>query len=208
MLVPIVNLRKMHMSYKNTKYNYGQVAIWLHWVTASLFLAAYITVYYRQWFTEANMPENWIALQLHLSFGLSIAVIVLLRIIWRLNNPVPEHEPGSNIEHIAAQIGHLALYSVMIIAPVTGYIGTGVNTEFFFLFDIPKFEETYLFSLVVEQWMGLSFVEFEKHIDFIHKEILGAWLIWILILGHASAALFHHFVKKDRTLKKMTSGKA
>ncbi|MCF2907147.1 cytochrome b [Pseudoalteromonas sp. DL2-H2.2] len=191
---------------KNTARDYGTIAKWLHWGTALLFLAAYVSVYYRQWFTEAKTPQNWTALQLHLSFGVSIAVIVALRLIWRWLNTQPTAEPGTRIEHLAAHLGHYALYAVMIIAPLTGYIGTGVDTEFFFLFDIPKFESTALFTALVEQGMGLSFAEFEKPIDFIHKEILGAWLVWILILGHIAAALYHHLVKRDRTLLKMTHG--
>ncbi|WP_205623867.1 cytochrome b [Pseudoalteromonas rubra] len=191
---------------KNTARDYGTIAKWLHWGTALLFLAAYVSVYYRQWFTEAKTPQNWTALQLHLSFGVSIAVIVALRLIWRWLNTQPTAEPGTRIEHLAAHLGHYALYAVMIIAPLTGYIGTGVDTEFFFLFDITKFESTALFTALVEQGMGLSFAEFEKPIDFIHKEILGAWLIWILILGHIAAALYHHLVKRDRTLLKMTHG--
>lgn len=95
----------------------------------------------------------------------------------------------------------------MIIMPVTGYIGTGVNTEYFFMFDIPKFETTQLYSSLVNNWLGLTFKEFEEPIDFIHKEILGAWIVWLLILGHVSAALYHQFLKKDRTLYKMTNNK-
>lgn len=40
------------MSLKNTAANYGRIAKWFHWTTAALFLAAYVSVYYRQWFTE------------------------------------------------------------------------------------------------------------------------------------------------------------
>ncbi|OCQ22439.1 cytochrome B [Pseudoalteromonas luteoviolacea] len=195
------------MALKNTESDYGSIAKWIHWITAILFLAAYVSVYYRQWFTEAKTPENWSALQLHLSFGVSIMVVVGLRVVWRIMDQTPKPEPGSKLEHMAAHVGHYMLYIVMIIAPVTGYIGTGVNTEFFFMFDIPKFESTEIFKYVVSDGLGLTFAEFEKPIDFIHKEILGAWLIWVLIVGHAGAALFHHFVKKDRTLLKMTSNK-
>jgi cytochrome b561 len=105
---------------------------------------------------------------------------------------------------MAAHMGHLALYAIMIIMPITGYIGTGVNTEYFFMFDIPKFEDTQLFTIIVTDGLGMTFEEFEKPIDFIHKDILGAWVVWLLILGHVSAALYHHFVKKDRTLRRMT----
>ncbi|MCU4580641.1 cytochrome b [Acinetobacter gyllenbergii] len=195
------------MSLKNSIHNYGSIAKCLHWTTALLFLLAYCSVYYRQWFTEKGTPENWTALQLHLSVGISIAVMISLRIIWRLSNPQPRLEPASPLVNFAAHAGHFALYAIMIIAPLTGYLGTGVNTEFLFLFEIPKFEHTALFQSWVVQGMGLSFEQFEKPIDFIHKQILGKWLIWILILGHAGAALYHHYFKKDRTLIKMTTGK-
>lgn len=192
------------MGLKNTADNYGAIAKWIHWLTALLFLGAYMSVYYRHWFTEESTPENWTALQLHLSFGVSVAVIVVLRIVWRLSNRNPDLEPGSKFEHLAAHAGHYALYLIMIVMPVTGYVGTGVATEFFLMFDIPKFEDTQLFSLIVTDGLGMSFEAFEEPIDFIHKEILGVWLVWILILGHALAALYHHFVKRDRTLAKMT----
>lgn len=195
------------MRIKNTADSYGSIAKWLHWGTALLFLSSYISVYYRHWFTETKTPENWTALQLHLSIGVTIVVIVALRITWRVTNRLPDLEPGTKLEHLAAHAGHYALYVVMIIMPITGYIGTGVNTEYFFLFDIPKFESTIFFESLVSNGLGLTFKEFEEPIDFIHKKIFGAWLAWILIFGHVSAALYHHYVKKDKTLHKMTIDK-
>ncbi|EHR39712.1 cytochrome b [Alishewanella jeotgali] len=187
---------------KNSPTHYGKVARALHWLTALLFLLAYVAVYYRQWFTEARTPENWTALQLHLSFGVTIAVLVVLRLYWRLTNVQPEAEPGSALMQKAAHLGHLVLYGVLIVMPLTGYLGTGVATEFFFLFEIPKFADTWLFQTLVADGMGLSFEQFEAPMDFIHKQG-GAYLVWLLILGHAAAALYHHYHLKDRTLLKM-----
>jgi cytochrome b561 len=192
------------MSIKNTADNYGSIAKWLHWLTAVLFLGSYCAVYYRHWFTEDKTPENWTALQLHLSIGITIAVVVALRIIWRSMNRLPDPEPGSRVAHLAAHTGHYALYVIMVLMVVTGYAGTGVDTEYFFLFDIPKFEATPVYTVVVAEGLGIDFETFEKPVDFIHKDILGAWVVWLLILGHASAALYHHFARKDRTLYKMT----
>ena len=192
------------MSLKNTAVQYGTIAKWLHWSVAGLFLAAYMAVYYRQWFTDKGTDVNWTALQLHLSFGVTIGVLVLLRVIWRLINRQPDPVAGTRLEHLAAHLGHYALYAVMIVLPITGYLGTGVATEWFFWFDIPKFEQTWLFEWLVVGQLGLDFVTFERPIDFIHKEVLGKWLAWLLIVGHAGAALYHHYVKKDDTLRKMT----
>ena len=195
------------MNLYNTPQSYGRVARWLHWTIALLFLLAYCAVYYRHWFTEKQTPENLVALHLHLSAGISIGSIVILRIIWRFMNVQPALEPAPMWQQRVAHLGHFLLYAVMIVMPVTGYIGTGVATEFFYLFTIPKFEDTWLFDVFVWQYLGMTFKEFEEPIDFFHKEIMGAWLVWILIAGHAAAALYHHFVLKDRTIRKMTIAK-
>ncbi|WP_367104451.1 cytochrome b [uncultured Psychrobacter sp.] len=194
------------MSLKNTRANYGTIAKWLHWGVALLFLGAYASVYFRHWFTVDDTPINWTALQLHLSFGVSVGVLVILRIIWRLRNIQPDEEPGTKMEHLAAHAGHIALYAVLIIMPLTGYLGASVDTEFFSLFVIPKFESTTLFQSVIRDGMGITYEEFEAPLDFLHKQVFGKWLAWMLVVGHILAALYHHYVKKDRTLIKMTTG--
>ena len=192
------------MNYWNTKENYGCIARWLHWGTALLFLLAYVAVYYRHWFTEKRTSENIIALDLHLSAGISVGVIVILRIVWRSMNVQPTLETGRRWQHISAHVVHYILYAIMILMPLSGYLGTGRATDFFFLFHIPKFEETWLFDAFVWEYLGLTFKEFEEPIDFFHKKIMGVWLVWMLILGHAGAAFYHHFRLKDRTLIKMS----
>lgn len=204
----IINLKEViRMNLKNTAENYGFIAKCFHWGTAALFACSYVTVYFRHWFTESGTSMNSIALQLHLSFGISIGVFVMLRILWRIANRQPSQEPGSKVEHFAAQIGHYALYTVIIVMVATGYMGTGLETKFFNIFYIPKFEDTALFDYFVINLLDTDFKSFEELVDFIHKDIFGSLLLWLLILGHVSAALYHHFVKKDRTMIKMTFDK-
>lgn len=178
---------------------YTGVAIALHWLIALLFLGSYISVYYRRYLTEPKTDENMTALQLHLAIGITIAALVVLRVLWRMTHTPPPMEPGPRWQHAAAHGLHYVLYAVMIIMPITGYLGTGVATEFY---GIPKFEDTALFQwLVVDTWQT-TFKEFEKPIDFIHKNS-GAYLVWVLILGHAAAALYHHYALRDATLARM-----
>ena len=189
------------MSLRNTEHDYGAIARYLHWGIAMLFLLSYCSVYYRHWFTEKDTPENWIALQLHLSVGITIASLVALRIVWRLTNPPPPLEPDTPLAQRAAHGGHFLLYTAMVVMPVTGYIGTGVNTDFFFLFEITKFEDTQAFAWLSAA-LNVGAEEFEDVVDAIH-ETGGAFIVWALIAGHVFMALYHHFVKKDRTLLKM-----
>ena len=195
------------MGLKNTAEAYGSISKWFHWVTALLFLVSYIAIYYREWFAKSEL-ENWISIQLHLSIGITLGVLVILRLIWRFFNRLPELEPGSKLQHIAVQIGHYALYVVMIIMPITGYLsiadylssGRGSIT-YFLLFDITSLKGIQIFNS-----LGFSLKAVEDPAEFIHS-YLGAWVVWLLILGHISAALYHHYIKKDNTIYKMTSHK-
>ena len=129
-------------------------------------------------------------------------VFVVLRIIWRLTNIQPNEVPGSRLEHLAAHAAHIALYAVMIIIPLSGYLGTGGPSQLFFFIDLPRFADTQIFKTVIEGWMGLSWEQFETPIDFIHKEG-GAYVVTVLIVVHAGAALYHHFIRGDVVLKRM-----
>ena len=201
------------MQLKNTKESYGLISILLHWIIAFGFLGAYVAVYYRHWFSEgkfnpvetnlAEMNSNTIALYLHLSLGITIAVFVVLRVAWKFMNKTPDDVPGgSKREHLAAHVMHRVLYAAMIIMPITGYMGTKLDTNYFFLFSIPKFNDTQLYHLLVEQLLQTDWKTFEGVMDAIHKNG-GAFVIWALIAIHAGAAIYHHRVRKDMVLRRM-----
>ncbi|MEP4100609.1 cytochrome b [Paraglaciecola sp.] len=196
------------MRLTNTIRDYGFIAKSLHWGTAALFLFSYLSVYFRHWFTESGTSASSKALQLHLSFGVTIGVVVVLRIIWRIANKTPNSEPGTQLQKLAAHIGHLALYLAIVIMVATGYMGTGTDTKFFNIFNIPKFADTVLFQSIVVDLLKTDFKAFEKVVDYIHKDIMGSLLMWMLIIGHVLAALYHHFILKDRTIIKMTYDKS
>ena len=87
--------------------------------------------------------------------------------------------------------------------PVTGYLGTGVDTAYF---NITQFRETAAYDYLVTQTLQLDWEAFEKPIDYLHKDIGGAVLVWMLIVLHAGAALYHHFVRRDDVLRRMLPG--
>jgi cytochrome b561 len=191
------------MQLKNTAATYGSIAKFLHWTTAILFLLSYCSIYYREWVAQSDL-ENWIAIQLHFSAGITILVVTALRLIWRFSNQKPEFEPGTRLQHLLAKMVHYMLYAVMLIMPISGYLliadylssGRGSIT-YLLWFDMTMFKDVRMFELI-----GITLKQLEDPAEFIHR-ILGEWLVWLLILGHAFAALYHHIIRKDRTLKKM-----
>jgi cytochrome b561 len=176
---------------KNTKDGYGFIAITLHWLMAitifSLFgLGLYMVelTYYDAWYKGS--------LDLHKNIGMVLLVFLMLRIFWRMINITPQNEDktASSIEIKAAHYAHLLLYALMLVLMITGYListADGRAIEVFGLISVPAFP--------------YSFVNQEDIAGNIH-EIL-AWTLVLLSLGHALAAIKHHFINKNNTLLRM-----
>jgi cytochrome b561 len=116
------------------------------------------------------------------------------RLIWRLGNTLPRLvETLPDWQKVVARFVHLSLYGLMFALPVTGWLmssAAGIPVSFLGLFVLPDLipHDDHLFQMFIE----------------IHK-----WLGYALItclLGHVAAALGHHLVFKDETLKKMLPG--
>ena len=131
---------------------------------------------------------------LHRSIGLLLLPIVLIRVFWRWQHPAPPLPADIPIiQQMAAHMTHWALYALLIVQPVVGWIATsayGAPILFFWIFEVPPiwpvdqaFSER-VFAL--HRWIGLA--------------------IAFLLCAHIGAALFHHFVRKDRVLLRMVSG--
>lgn len=62
-----------------------------------------------------------------------------------------------------------------------GVFGHWCEYRFFWLFEIPKFESTHLFTFWVSDRLNMTFAEFEVVVDYLHKDVGGALLVWMLI---------------------------
>ena len=195
------------MGLKNDELTYGSVAKWIHWITALCFLGAYASYYYGHWFLEYQSQEYFSNLRIHTMCGTTVLLLFLPRLIWKIINPEPHPDPAPRWQHLAAKASHFALYFVLIAAPLSGWLGTGGRqVNFFGLFSVPTFRGTGFFdsSFAIER--GITFQEFEIPVDFFHKQIMGEWVVWMLISVHVGAALYHHFVQRDNTLRRMAPG--
>jgi len=148
------------MRWKNTIDAYGSVSMLLHWLTAAAFIAAYVIAYYVIWIvdpeTSVKPPLFGLApdgdrvvpiLNLHWVLGISIGFLVLPRLLWRMFGTSPRALGGSNAETVAADVAHWALYALLIVMPLSGYMNTYDPTDFG-LFVIPAFKDTSFFAWV------------------------------------------------------------
>lgn len=188
---------------RNTTTYYGSVAKWLHWLTAFSILGAYVFVYARYWFLDGTPHQPTRAI--HSAIGLSVLLWVSLRLWWKLTNPEPKLPHMPKIQHTASHAMHWVLYFLMFAMPITGYLGSGGSVNYG-LFEIPTFRNTGW-----GQWLlaffDMTWDEWEVGWDYFHKRIAGALVLWILVVIHAAAAIYHHIVQKDSVLVGMLPGK-
>lgn len=185
---------------KNTSEGYGAVARWFHWSTAATFIAAYLLVYAAIWIATREHPNYLSLLRGHVALGLLVGILTVPRLLWRFVGIKPRELPGSPVGHILARVTHASLYLFMLLMPLTGYLGTNKGFDLW-LFHFPGFGSSSMFSWLSSTY-GFDWQSFEEPIDAIHH-FLGKRVIWVVVALHATAALYHHFVLHDRTLRRM-----
>ncbi|AIR89348.1 cytochrome b [Pseudomonas cremoricolorata] len=186
--------------WRNTSTQFGRLAKWLHWTSAAAFIAAYVVVYYVIWFMDDESPEAWPVLNVHWMLGLLVGFLVVPRLLWRALNVQPEAPLGSPVEHALARVAHWGLYGLLILMPLTGYLGTGADTDYG-LFSVTGFNETALFGWISNHY-AVSWEAFEAPLDVVHH-FVGKWVAWVVVGLHVLAALYHHAVRRDDTLRRM-----
>jgi len=167
--------------------SYDGVAIALHWITAALVVANFALAQTWDWFAT---PVKGLMEDTHMSFGVLLTAVVVARLAWRW---LPEHQVSS-IEagwmRITSKATHYLLYLLLLAEAGLGFAfrwGAGRPMEFFGL-GIPP--------LIGEMGRPLRHELREFH------EWIG-WAIIVFAAVHAAAALYHHYVLKDRVLERM-----
>ena len=173
----------------NTATRYGAVSQAFHWVTAALVGAA--------WFFGEGGPESRVYsaarasdLGWHETLGILVFAVVLARIVWRLYDRAPEDPPMAAWMDWSARAVHWLLYAMLVAIPATAILGA-------FLEGHPV---TFLGIGSIGPLLP-SAHDLGETITELHTT-LGSLIVWIAGL-HAAAALFHHFVMKDRVLMSM-----
>ncbi|MEM8795969.1 MAG: cytochrome b [Pseudomonadota bacterium] len=176
----------------NSASNYGWVSRLLHWVMAVAVVAMFAL---GLWMRELDYysPYYQIAPNLHKSFGIVLFLLLTVRLIWNMANPKPYHDGLSPMVRTASKLGHAVLYCLLFILMIAGYFISTADGR-----PIVVFSTVEVPAVITKK--GL-----EATAGLIHYYVAFA-IIGLSIL-HASAALYHHFVKKDNVLRSMMVGK-
>jgi cytochrome b561 len=183
------------MQLRNTPERYGMIAQTLHWAVVVLVLLGWALGTFIDAFTRG--PAQNAALFVHMSAGLAIIAIVVVRLLWRAGNPPPLREKtalGAWSDRASVWV-HYLLYGLLIATPAVGIVvrfAGGEALPVFGLFDIAS------------PWLrDRAFLRAVKEVH----QFLANGLV-ILAGLHMAAALFHHWVLRDGTLRRMLPGPA
>jgi cytochrome b561 len=182
-----------------TVWRYGTVAMTFHWVIAALLIANICVGLYMGDLPRSD-PMKFEIFQIHKSIGLTVLVLSILRVLWRLTHSVPPLPSDMNPSlRIAARAAHFLLYFLIVAIPLTGYIMVsasplGNGTSYFGLFDWPNLP---LFAGMTREQLHPIHETWES----VH--VVLAWSAIVLIPLHIGAALFHYFVRRDGVFQRM-----
>lgn len=162
---------------------YSKTMIVVHWLTALLVIVAYLT-------SEGGRHVRTDPPMLHFAAGVAVLVLLLPRLIARLlGGAPPVEDTGEKWLALAAKGGHAALYLLLIAVPLSGWYALSQMAV-----------EAKMFGFTLPSIAAV--VEGKSPVGDIHS--LGGNLILILAGLHAAAALWHHFLRKDDTLRRMS----
>lgn len=173
----------------NDSHSYGWGPVLMHWLVATSIIGLYpLGLYIVD--LDYYDPAYRILPEWHKLFGILVAALLVLRILWRGFNKPPQPLPQPAWQITAAHVTHKILYLLLVVTVVSGYMistADGRAIEPFGLFSLPAY------PLGIEDQEDIAGV--------IHE--YSATLIIVLAALHAGAALKHHFIDKDITLKRI-----
>ena len=177
-----------------TRYSTGVVV--LHWLIALMILSNIALAWSAEYLSRAEAGK---VMAVHMSTGILVLLLSLLRLGWRLLHPIPPYPAGlPQWEKTSARLVHWGFYVIMIGMPLTGWIMTSG----------PRAKAAItIYGLV--HWPYLPFVHHAQGEAAKLWHTIGethgvlAYLAYALIVLHVGAALKHQFIDRDVIMARM-----
>lgn len=180
------------MNLRNSADRWGWLAQTLHWLIALLIIGLAIVGLTMD--DLPNSPDKLKVYALHKSVGLTVLVLVIVRLVWRFLDPRPPYPATMPAwQRKLSDLTHGLMYVLMFAMPLSGWLYNSASNfplRWFGLFPVPALSGP------------------DKQLKAFAHEVheLGFYVLALLLLVHVAAALKHHFVDRDATLARMTPG--
>jgi len=168
--------------------SYGFIARSFHWILFALIAAQYVVGSAMPHIGKDTQDEGLVAW--HISIGAAIMFVVLLRLAWRIANPVPLPSTLPAWQNRLAHVTHMMLYVLIVVMTLLGWAATGYRGW-----------TVYLFGILPLPTLGPKGAAWAHTAGDIHDYMV--YVLAAFIILHIVAALYHYFVVRDRVLQRM-----
>ena len=170
------------------RYAYGNFAKLLHWLIAVILVVQFALGWLMPDIRRGMEPG--VAMHMHISIGIVVLALIVVRLLWRLTHPVAPAPELPRWQSVASEAVHWLLYLLVFVTTLSGWFfasARGWSLAFFGLFPLPA---------LVAQGSAVG-----RAIGGIHESIV--WVLLAVVAIHLAAALLHVFVYRDRVMQRM-----
>jgi cytochrome b561 len=170
---------------------YDTTAKVFHWVIVVLLTAQYLIGWFMPDIHRGMKPGD--AMTWHISVGILILALIVLRLLWRLTHRVSPEQSLAPWQRVGSEAVHWLLYALVLVTTISGWLFAsfrGWSISLFFMMPLPMLSSENPTAL--------------RAIDGWHQKF--EWALLILIGIHVAAALAHFFFYRNRVLQRMLPG--
>ena len=174
----------------STLARYSGPAVFFHWAVFLLIATAYAAIELKG-FLPKGSASRALSMSVHTWAGALVLVLAVPRLLWRLARGAPAPEPGPRWMQLLGSAMHLVLYLFIFVQPVLGLLALNAGGH---LLTVPGLGIE-LPALVAQS------KDLKEILEDVHGTLGTAF--YTVIGLHAIAALFHHYMLGDNTLRRM-----
>jgi cytochrome b561 len=170
---------------------YGTTAKVFHWLIVALLLMQYLIGWLMPDIHRGMKPGG--AMTFHVSFGIVILALIVVRLAWRLTHPVPPESSLPRWQRLTSEAVHWLLYVLVLATTITGWLFAsfrGWSMSFFYLVPMPM--------------LASDNAAAGKAINGWHQAM--EWTLLVMIGIHLAMVLAHIFIYRDRVMQRMLPG--
>jgi cytochrome b561 len=168
--------------------HYGTTAKVFHWLVVALLIVQYPLGKFMPHIHRGMTPGD--AMTFHISFGITILALMVLRLFWRINHPVAPARSLPAWQQLISEAVHWLLYVLVFSTTMTGWIFASERGWSILLFSavpLPMLRtEGSPLANAIGKWHGTM-----------------EWALLLVIGAHVAAAMAHTFIFRDQIMQRM-----
>jgi cytochrome b561 len=177
------------MTFRNTKRSWGSLSRTLHWIIVLLIINQWVIAVRADALPKG--PALIAALWWHKSFGITILMLAVVRLVWRWMNPVPDLTAETRPwERMLARVSHFLLYALLFAIPLSGWMMSSAR----------NFPVSWFGVLQLPDLVGANPQLYER-LHALHGQLFAALVVVAAL--HIAGALKHHFIDRNDVLRRM-----